>query len=411
MKRENLVAGLNLGTTKTCAVIAEAVEIDGLPGANILGIGLAKTSGLRRGKVRDIEETTRSIVRAMRDAERMAGVEVPAVYCGVAGEHVRTQVSTGLASVTGEEITRDDAERVSDVAKAVTLGDGYELLHHIPQEYKVDAQGGISDPVGFVGVRLEVEMCLVAVQKKAAQNLRKSVERAGYRVAELVLEPLAASLATVTDEEKELGCALVELGGGLTTTAIFHEAKLRHLSSLPFAGWLVTNDIVQGLGVTQTDAERLKERWGVAYSPLVDSDEIIELPGTPGQGDREAKRELLAHIIHQRLDEVLQLVAEQIDTAGFGGRLPAGVVLSGGGAHMAGIVELSREIFAMPVRKGTPQTQITGLVDSVQAPRYAVPVGLTLYASRRRLRGTDSLADTSVGRLFAPVKRWLQDFF
>ena len=411
MKRENLVAGLNLGTTKTCAVIAEAVEIDGLPGANILGIGLAKTSGLRRGKVRDIEETTRSIVRAMRDAERMAGVEVPAVYCGVAGEHVRTQVSTGLASVTGDEITRDDAERVSDVAKAVTLGDGYELLHHIPQEYKVDAQGGISDPVGFVGVRLEVEMCLVAVQKKAAQNLRKSVERAGYRVAELVLEPLAASLATVTDEEKELGCALVELGGGLTTTAIFHEAKLRHLSSLPFAGWLVTNDIVQGLGVTQADAERLKERWGVAYSALVGSEEIIELPGTPGQGEREAKRELLAHIIHQRLDEVLQLVAEQIDTAGFGGRLPAGVVLTGGGAHMAGIVELGREVFAMPVRKGIPQAHITGLVDSVQAPRYAVPVGLTLYASRRRLRGTESLADTTVGRLFAPVKRWLQDFF
>jgi cell division protein FtsA len=259
-------------------------------------------------------------------------------------------------------------------------------------------------------LRLEVEMCLVAVQSKAAQNVRKSVERAGYRVAELVLEPLAAALATLTEEEKELGCALVELGGGLTTTAIFHDGKLRHLSSLPFAGWLVTSDIVQGLGVTQSDAERLKERFGVAYTPLVSTEETIELPGTPGQGAREAKRELLAHIIHQRLDEILGLVLEQIEHAGFGGRLPAGVVLTGGGAHMAGIVELAREVFAMPVRKGVPQAHISGLVDSVQAPRYAVPVGLALYAARQRLRLGGS-ADTSVGKLLAPVKRWLQDFF
>jgi cell division protein FtsA len=410
VKRENLVAGLNLGTTKTCAVIAEAVVTDGAPGAKILGIGLAKTSGVKRGKVRDIEETTRSIVRAMRDAERMAGVQVPVVYCGIAGEHVRTQVSTGLASVTGDEIKRQDAERVEEVAKAVTLGDGYELLHYIPQEYKVDSQGGISDPVGMVGLRLEVELCLVAVQSKAAQNVRKSIERAGYRVAELVLEPLACSLSALTDEEKELGCALVELGGGLTTTAVFHEGKLRHLSSLPFAGWLVTNDIVQGLGVTQSDAERLKERWGVAFTPLVDPDDVIELPSTPGQGERQAKRELLAHIIHQRLDEVLGLVLEQIEHAGFGGRLPAGIILSGGGADTAGIVELGREVFAMPVRRAIPRAHVSGLVDSVQAPRYAVPVGLTLYAAKQRIRAGGS-ADTSVGRFLAPVKRWLQDFF
>ncbi len=411
MKRDNLVAGLNLGTTKTCAVIAEAVPSDRASGAKILGIGLARTSGVKLGKVRDIDETTRSIVRAMRDAERMAGVQIPTVYCGIAGEHVRTQLTTGLASVAAEEIRRQDAERVEEVAKAVDLGDGFELIHYIPQEYKVDSQGGISDPVGMVGLRLEVEMCLVSVQSKAAQNVRKSVERAGYRIAELVLEPLAASLAVLTEEEKELGCALVELGGGLTTVSIFHDGKLKHLSSLPFAGWLVTSDIVQGLGVTQSDAERLKERSGVAYTPLVDSEETVELPGTPGQGDRHAKRELLAHIIHQRLDEIFGLVAEQIETAGFAQRLPAGIVLTGGGAHMAGIVELAREVFAAPVRKGVPQADITGLVDSVQAPRYAVPVGLVLYGARQRVKGTMAYGDTSVGRLLAPVKRWLQDFF
>ncbi len=410
MKRENLVASLNLGSTKTCAIIAEAMPEEGMAGAKILGIGMARTSGVKRGKVRDIEETTRSIVRAVRDAERMAGVEVPGVYCGIAGEHIRTQVSHGLASVTGDEITRPDAERVHEVAKAVPLGEGYELLHYIPLEYKVDSQGGINDPVGMVGMRLEVEMCLVSVHSKDVQNVCKAVDRAGYRIAGLVLEPLAASLACLSDEEKELGCALIDLGGGLTTTAIFHEGKLRHLSSLPFAGWLVTSDLVQGLGVTQRDAERIKERWGVAFPPLVDPEEVVALPGTPGQGPREAKRELLTHIINSRMDEILRLVLNQIEAAGFGGRLPAGVVLTGGGADLVGIVELVREVFAMSVRTAVPEAHVSGLVDSVQAPRYAVPVGLVLFAARQRFRDNGAV-DTSVGKLLAPVRRWLQDFF
>lgn len=409
MKREALVAGLDLGSTKTCAVIAEATGDDRSPVAKVLGVGLARTTGVKRGMVRDIEETTRSIVRAMRDAERMAGVKVPVVYCGIAGDHVRTQVSTGLASVMGEEIRRQDTERVDEVARAVSLGDDYELLHYIPQEYKVDDQGGISDPVGMTGLRLEVEMCLVAVQSKAAQNLRKSVERAGYRVSEMVLEPLAASLAVLTEEEKELGCALVELGGGSTTLALFHDGKLRAMTSLRFAGSHVTSDLVQGLGVTQSDAERLKERWGVAYTPLVDPEETIELPGTPGQGARQAKRELLAHIIQERLDEIFGLVLEEIERAGYAGRLAAGVIVTGGGAHLAGIVELGREVFAMPVRRGVPEWGVKGLVDSVQAPRYAVPVGLALYGAHRRVIGAHG--ERAVGRLFGPVKRWLQEFF
>ena len=410
MKREALVAGLDLGSTKTCAVIAEGIGDARVPGVRILGVGLARTSGVKRGVVRDIEETTRSIGRAMRDAERMAGVRSPTVYCGIAGEHVRTQTSTGLASVTADEIRRQDTERVDDVARAVSLGDGYELLHRIPQEYKVDSQGGISDPVGMTGLRLEVEMCLVGVQSQAAQNIRKSVERAGYRVSALVLEPLAGSLAVLTDEEKELGCALVELGGGSTTVAVFHDGKLRHLASLRFAGSHVTSDLVQGLGVTQADAERLKERWGVAYTALVDPDEMIELPSTPGQGVRQAKRELVAHIIQSRLDEIFGLVLEQVDAAGYASRLPAGAVLTGAGAQLAGVVELGREVFAMPVRQGIPERGIKGLVDSVQAPRYAVPVGLALYGAQQRVLGS-GYGGTGVNRLFGPVKRWLQEFF
>jgi cell division protein FtsA len=403
------VAGLDVGSSKTCAVIAEATGADREVGAKILGVGLARTSGVRRGLVRDIEETTRSVGGALRDAERMAGVKAPPVYCGVAAENVRTQLTTGLVSVAGDEIKPPDIRRVHEVALSVSLGDDHELLVPIPQEYTVDKQGGINDPVGMTGMRLEVEMRLVSVQNQGAQNLRKSVERAGYRVAELVLEPLAAARAVLTAEEKELGCALVELGAGSTTVAVFHDDKLRHLASDLCAGSYVTSDLVHGLSVTQTDAERLKERWGVAYTPLVDPDELVELPGTPGQGVRQVKRELISHIVHQRLDEVFQRVADQIEKAGYAGRLPAGIVLTGGGAHLAGIVELGREVFAMPVRKGMPERAIKGLVDSVQAPRYAVPVGLALHGVYSRTHG--DVGDTAVEKVLGPVKRWLQEFF
>jgi len=409
VRRDRLVAGLDLGSTKTCAVIAEATGDARVLGAKMLGVGVARATGVRRGVVRDIEETTRSIVQAMRDAERMAGVQVPAVFCGIAGEHVAARTSTGLASVTGDEISRADVDRVDDVARAVTLGRDHELLHHIPQEYKVDNQGGISDPVGMTGLRLEVEMYLVSVQSTAAQNLRKSVERAGYRVAELVLEPLAAALAVLTEEEKELGCALVELGGGSTNVAIFRDGKIRHIASLRFAGAHVTSDLVQGLGITQADAERLKERHGVAYMPLVDPDETIDLPSTPGQGPRQAKRELIAHIIHQRLDEVFGLVMRELVETHVADRLPAGIVLTGGGAQLPGVVELARDVFASPARLGIPGRWISGLVDSVQAPRYAVPVGLALFGARGRVGGIGG--EGRVDRFLAPVRRWFQDFF
>ena len=409
MKRGALVAGLDLGSTKTCAVIAEATGDARVPGIRVLGVGLAKGTGVRRGVVRDLEETTRTVVQALRDAERMAGVKVADLTCGIAGEHVTSRSSQGLAAVTGDEIVRDDVKRVEDAARAVNLGPDQELLHDIPQEYRVDNQGGISDPLGMTGLRLEVDMYLVSVQGTAVQNLRRSVERAGYRVEQVVLEPLAASLSVLAEEEKELGCALVELGGGSTNLAIFREGKIRHVWSGPYAGARVTSDVVQGLQVTQADAERLKEKFGVAYEPLVDPNETLELPAMPGQPARVAKRELLSHIIHQRLDEIFGLVSEQIEFAGYDHRLPAGVVLTGGGAHLAGIIELAREVFAMPARSGEPNRGITGLVDSVQAPRYAVPVGLALYAARQKMPGGGDR--DPMDRLLSPVKRWLSDFF
>ena len=416
MPERRLVAGLDLGSTKTCAVIAElAGDLPRAPLAKILGVGLAKNSGVRRGMVRDIDETTRSVAAALKDAERMAGARVPDVTCGIAGEHVAARNSTGVVAVSGEEITPQDVARVNEVARAVSLGRDHELLHDIPQEYKVDQQEGISDPVGMTGTRLEVEMYLVTVQSTAAQNLRKSVQRAGYRVADVVLEPLAASYAVLTDDEKELGVALVEVGGSSTGVAIFHDGKIRHLASLKFAGGHVTSDLVQGLSVTQSDAERLKERHGAAYEPLVDAGDMVTLPSTAGQGARSASRQLVAHIIHERVDEIFQLVGREFERAGYaGGRLPAGVVLSGGTAHLPGMVELAREVFAVPVRAGHPEQGISGLVDSVQAPRYAVPVGLVLYAARKSAGGGSApgvLFGGAPEKLFGPLKRWLQDFF
>ena len=416
MSERRLVAGLDLGSTKTCAVIAElAGDLPRSPIAKILGVGLAKNTGVRRGMVRDIDETTRSVAAALKDAERMAGARVPDVTCGIAGEHVAARNSTGVVAVSGEEITAQDVARVNEVARAVSLGRDHELLHDIPQEYRVDQQGGISDPVGMTGTRLEVDMYLVTAQSTAAQNLRKSVQRAGYRVADLVLEPLAASYAVLTDDEKELGVALVEVGGSSTGVAIFHEGKIRHLASLKYAGSHVTSDLVQGLGVTQSDAERLKERHGAAYTPIVDAGEMVTLPSTAGQGARTASRELVAHIIHQRVDEIFQLVGREFERANYaGGRLPAGVVLSGGTAHLPGMVELAREVFATPVRAGQPEQGISGLIDSVQAPRYAVPVGLVLYAARKSAGGGSApgvLFGGAPEKLLGPLKRWLQDFF
>ncbi len=410
MNDGNLIAALDLGSTRTCAVVAQVTGDSRSSGAKILGVGISRETGVRRGVVRDIDETTRSIVDAMRAAERMAGVRVPAIHCGIAGEHIQVRTSDGLASVSGEEISAADVARVNEVATAITLGQDRELLHHIPQEYRVDDQDGIKDPEGMTGLRLEVHMYLVSVQTAAAQNLRKSVERAGYQVGELVLEPLAASLAVLTEEERELGCVLVDLGGGSTGVGVFKDGKIQHVASLPYAGSHVTSDIVQGLSVTQADAERLKEKWGMAYTPMVDPDETIDLPSTPGQGVRQAKRELLAHIIHQRLDEILGLAQQEIEKTGLAGNLPAGVVVTGGGAHLPGVVELAREAFALPARAGTPQQGVSGLVDSVQAPRYAVSVGLLLYAAAQETQAREA-AESGTGKILRSVRRWLDDFF
>src|SRR3954451_15557101 len=335
MNEERLVAGLDIGSAKTTAIIAEVVgERPKHPAIRILGVGQARTTGLRRGVVSDIEETTRSIRKAMQDAERMAGASVPEVYVGIAGEHVRAMTSQGIVAVNGDEISKPDVDRANEVARAQAIPQDRELLHAIPQEYTVDKNQGIRDPIGMIGMRLETEMYLVTIGSSPAMNLRKAVERAGYHVKELVLEPLASALSVLTEDEKELGVALVEMGAGTTDMAVFHEGKIRHLGTVNYGGNNVTSDIVQGMGVTQADAERLKERYGCAYEPLVDPNEVIQLPSTVAQGERHIQRQVIAHIIHQRMDEIFNLVLNEIHRAGFAQRLNGGVVITGGAAAM-----------------------------------------------------------------------------
>jgi cell division protein FtsA len=368
--------------------------------------------------VSDIEETTRSIRKAMQDAERMAGADVEWVYGGIAGEHVQAMTSTGVVAVNGDEITRADVERANEVARALAIPADRELLHAIPQEYHVDRNKGIRDPVGMIGMRLETEMYLVTIGASPAQNLRRSVEKAGYGVRELVVEPLASALAVLTDDEKELGVALVEMGAGTTDLAIFHEGKIRHLGTVAFGGNMVTSDIVHGLGVTQADAERLKERYGCAYEPLArQMNEPIVLPSTVAQGDRQVPRELLSHIIHQRMDEVFDLVQRDIQTAGYSGRLSAGIVLTGGAAAIHGAAELATDVFGTGVRVGSPAERVKGLADAVEAPRFATVVGLAHYGAHRMAIGAGGsasgrrMSSPGVDKFVQRVRNWLQDFF
>jgi len=382
-----------------------------------MGVGRTKTMGLRRGVVSDIEEATLSIRKAMEEATRIAGVVPDSLYVGIAGEHVRAMNSTGVVAISGDEIRRSDVDRVNEVARAMSIPQDRELLHAIPQEYHVDKNLGIRDPVGMVGTRLETEMYMITIGTSPAMNLRKSIEKAGYKTRELVLEPLASALAVLTEEEKELGVLLLELGAGTTDLAIFHEGKIRHLGTIPYGGNAVTGDLVQGLGVTQVDAEQLKEAYGCAYEPMVSADELIAVPATATHGERHLSRELMSHIIHQRMDEVFDLVQRDLKSAGYAGRLNAGMVLTGGGAAMDGIAELAADVFGVNVRIGVPYAKLSGLRETVAEPRFSTVAGLALYGAHRIALGgvvarrPSSIGGSGVDKIAGRVKTWLQDFF
>ena len=402
--RSNLIAGLDVGTTKTSAVIAELVgEGRRRPELRILGVGQARTTGVRREVVTHIEETTESIQKALKEAELMAGASVDRVWCGISGEHVSARTSMGVVAVSGDEITPADLERVHEVARAVPLAPDREFLHAIPQEYKVDGQRGIKDPVGMSGTRLEAEVYLVTAAASASTNLKRAAARAGYRVQALVLAPLATARAVLTEDEKEVGAATTEV-------AAFYEGKIRHVSILPFGGDSLTNDLVRGLSIPFAEAQRAKEEHAVAFAQLVDPQETVELPGpAPGQ-TRQVARELIAHIVEQRLDEIFGMAQDRLEQAELLDRLGAGIVLTGGTASLHGILEMAGQVFASPVRIGVPEEGLSGLADSVRRPRFATVAGLCLHGADRYYETGEGASTLSSG-VMSRVGAWIREFF
>ncbi len=422
--RPNLVAGLDIGSTKTCAVIAELTGERGsprssragseggrLPLVKILGVGQARTGGMRRDVVTDIEGTTECVRTAVKEAELMAGVTIDRVYCGIAGEHMHAAPSTGVVAVGGGEITAADLKRVHEVARAVVVPADREILHVLPQEYVLDHRSGIRDPLGMAGTRLEAEIYIITGSTTVTQNIRKAVNRAGYKIEAFVHEPLATALAVIDADEKDVGVALIDLGGTTTEVAVFRDGKMRHLSTIPWGGATVSNDLAKGLSITYAEAERAKEKYGVAFAALVDPRETVELPA-PGPGARrEVTRELIAHIIEQRLDEILGLCAREIEHTGDISKLGAGIVLTGGGALLTGAVEVAQHVFSLPVRIGTPGDGLTGLSDSVKRPQFATATGLALYGVNRMVESGNvpgfAFAEGAMGKIVA----WLKEFF
>jgi len=412
MAATNLIAGLDIGTTKIVAIIAEPDEDGSL---RILGVGKSHSLGLRRGVVVNLEKTIRSIQDALDAAERLAGVEVGSVFAGIAGDHIRSINSRGVIAVSrrGNEIAQADVDRVIEAARAIALPMDREIIHVIPQEFIVDDQSGIRDPVGMAGVRLEGEIHIITGAVTSAQNIYKSVQRAGVEVQDLVLQPLATSYAVLTEDEKELGVAVLDLGGGTADLAVFYDGSIRHTAVIGLGGENVTNDVAIGLRTPRDQAERIKIAHGVALQSMVQKDEKIEVPGVGGRPAREVSRDVLAAIIEPRMEEIFALTLREIQRSEYVDLLTTGLVLTGGAAMLEGTCELAEQVFDLPVKLGVP-TGIAGLSEEVATPVYATAVGLLTYAVTEGL-GRGRRFHSTGGGLFdsilARMRRWIDEFF
>src|SRR3984885_8751225 len=372
-----IVVGLDIGTTKVCAVVA---EVDGADGITILGVGTVPCRGLRKGIVSNIDWTVRSIKEAIEAAQTMAGVEIRTVYAGVAGSHIRSQASDGVAAIAGGEVTRADVERVLEGARAIPVDADRQILHVLPREYIVDAQDGIRDPIGMAGVRLGAKVNLVTAATSCVQNVIRCAERCGLTVADVVLQPLASADAVLSDDEKEIGVAVVDIGGGTTDILLYIDGGIGHASVTPVGGNNITSDIAAGLRTPMAEADRLKRLSGCALGRMVGDDEEIEVPGVGGHVPRKTARRGLFDIIEPRVQEGFAVVRKRIEDTGMLEQLSAGVVLTGGAVLLQGMCEFAEEILGMPVRMGMP-TGIKGITQLVHGPQYATGVGLVKYGA------------------------------
>jgi cell division protein FtsA len=413
-RKDDVIVGLDIGTTKVCAIVGVVTP----EGIDIIGIGSHPSTGLKKGMVVHIDDTVTSIRRAIDEAELMAGVEISTVYTGIAGGHIKGFNSSGIVAIKEGEVKPNDLSRVIEAAKAVSIPTDREVIHILPQEYVVDEQAGIRDPLGITGVRLEARVHIVTGQVAAAQNLVRCANKTGLNVADIVLQQIASSEAVLSDEEKELGVALVDIGGGTTDIAVFYQGAIAHTAVIAVGGNQITNDIAMGLRTPGAEAEQLKVKYGCALSSMVQREETIEVASVGDRKPRIVSRQLLTEIIEPRLEELFSLAHSEIQKTGYEDRLASGLVITGGSTLLEGMEELAEDVTGLPTRRGLPQRRIGGLVDVVKSPMYATGVGLVLYgalhAERRagkgpmfRIRDDENI----YARVKSRMRQWLKEFF
>lgn len=405
-KKGNVLVGLDIGTTKTCVVVGEITE----SGIDIVGVGSHPSDGIRKGVVVNIESTVESIKRAVAAAEDVSGYSIKSVYAGIAGTHIRGQNSLGIVAVKAREIDEDDMEKAIEAAKAIAVPMDREILHALPQSFVVDEQDGIRYPVGMSGVRLEAKVHVVTSGVTSLHNIVNAITRVGLDINEIVLEQLAASEAVLSSDEKDLGVALLDIGGGTTKIAVFTEGCIKHTAVLPIGGNYITSDIAQGLRTPLVDAEDIKIKYGCAHLPLIPKDENIAVASVGGREPREVSRHILGRIIEPRAEEILKMAYREIMKPEFENVLSAGIVLTGGTALMEGIGALAEQVFDMPVRIGSP-TGISGLTEVVNSPAYATSVGMIMYGSSCLAKSRAKNGAGFLGRTFNRITQWFAELF
>ncbi|HSG87749.1 MAG TPA: cell division protein FtsA [Pseudomonadales bacterium] len=403
-----MIVGLDIGTSKVVAIVGEIGE-DG--SIEVIGIGSHPSRGLKKGVVVNIESTVQSIQRAVEEAELMAGCQIESVYAGIAGSHIRSLNSHGIVAIRDKEVMRSDVDRVIDAAQAVAVPADQKILHILPQEFLIDNQEGVKEPMGMSGVRLEAKVHLVTCAVNAAQNIEKCVRRCGLEMRDVILEQLASSYAVLTDDEKELGVCMVDIGGGTTDIAVFTEGAIRHTAVIPIAGDQVTNDIAMALRTPTQHAEEIKIKYACALTQLAGAEETIKVPGVGEKPPRSLSRQALAEVVEPRYDELFTLVQAELRRSGYEDLIAAGIVLTGGSSKIEGVVELAEEIFHKPVSIGVPR-HVNGLSDIVRNPVYATGVGLLLYGREREALRRERGAALPVGESFVDrLRSWWKNNF
>jgi len=404
----NLIVGLDIGTSKVVAIVGEVNSADEI---EIIGLGSHPSRGLKKGVVVNIESTVQSIQRAVEEAELMAGCQINSVYAGIAGSHIRSLNSHGIVAIRDKEVMHADVDRVIDAARAVAIPADQRILHIIPQEFLIDNQEGIQEPIGMSGVRLEAKVHMITGAVSAAQNIVKCVRRCGLEVDDVILEQLASSYSVLTEDEKELGVCMVDIGGGTTDIAVFTEGSIRHTAVIPIAGDQVTNDIAVALRTPTQYAEEIKIKYACALRQLASSEETIEVPSVGDRPPRRLARQTLAEVVEPRYEELLTLVQAELRRSGFEDIVAAGIVLTGGSSKMEGLIDLAEEIFHIPVRLGNPQ-YVSGLVDVVRNPIYATGVGLLLFGQKNsEQRLSDTPSGTGMKGIWTRMKSWFTGNF